>query len=575
MTVMRLPGWPSVWPAVPMLAACLAGGAAFAAPSNTPIQHVIIIMQENRSFDSYFGTFPGADGIPADTCVPISLANPGAGCVAPFHDVHDSSIGGPHAQGNAQRDLDDGITRDLNDGFVDQQNMQIATTCAATPKSYFCVDENLQNRHDVMGYHTDQEIPNYWAYAENFVLQDRLFEGVRNWSLPSHLDLASEWYATCSNPADVSTCVTGDVYNTQTSSKAKYPWVSLFQLMDLNQVSWKVYLGAGSEPDCDDSALTCDPVPQLPTVPSAWNVAPGFSYVVGRGGPYLKAHNPSVDQFLKDVQNNTLPQVAWVVPGLDVSEHPGNSGVTAGEMYVTSLVNAVMQSPYWQSTAIFISWDDWGGFYDHVAPPNVDTNSTTYPIQGFGLRVPGLLVSAWAKPGYVDHQTLSFENYAVFFENLFMNGARLDPAALGHPDARPTIRDEITSVSYPNGNTEQIGDLMNEFDFTQTPLPPLVLTTHVPTNLHKYCRKAATDFGDLCQLPTVKILWTALDVHSVNNPTFTYHVTRDGIDLPACTGTATTCTDMPGSGSHIYRVYSVDGNGVSSPQSAAAEADEP
>ena len=218
---------------------------------------------------------------------------------------------------------------------------------------------------------------------------------------------------------------------------------------------------------------------------------------------------------------------------------------------------------------------DWGGFYDHVAPPNADRNSTSYPVQGFGLRVPGLMISAWAKPGYIDHQTLSFENYAIFFENLFMNSARLDPAALGEPDARPDIRDEIRSVSFPNGAKEHIGYLIDEFDFTQTPRPPLVLTTHIPTDIHKYCRKGATDFGDVCQLPQVTVLWNPLDVHAPQPPSFVYHVTRDGVELPSCTGTATTCTDTPGSGAHLYRVYSVDGNGVSSPLSPAAEADEP
>ena len=555
--------------------ALTAVGPAVAAPSSTPIQHVIIIMQENRSFDSYFGTFPGADGIPNGTCVPLSLSQPSAGCLAPFHDVHDSSIGGPHGQGAAQNDLDDGIKTDKMDGFIDSQNNQIAASCAKAPKGYLCVDEGEQNRHDAVGYHTDMEIPNYWAYAKNFVLQDRLFEGVRAWSGPAHLDLASEWYATCSNPARLSTCVTGDVYNTSTSSAAKYPWANLFQLLDVNSVSWKVYLGEGNEPDCDDNSLTCDPVVQLPSVPSDWNVAPNFSYVVAKGSAYLKAHDQSNDHLLTDIANGTLPQVSWVIPSMDTSEHPGNSGVTAGEMYVTSMVNAVMQSPYWQNTAIFISWDDWGGFYDHVAPPNVDTNKTAFPIEGFGLRVPGLMISAWARRGHIDHQTLSFENYAILFENLFMNKARLDPAALGQPDARPDIRDEITAVSFPDGSSQPIGDLMKEFDFSQKPLPPLVLTTHIPTNIHKYCRKAAMDFGDVCQVPQVKVLWNALVVHGTDNPAFIYHVTRDGTELPGCTGTATTCTDTPGSGAHLYRVYSVDGSGTASPLSPAAEADEP
>ena len=555
------------------------GTPAAAASFNTPIQHVIIIMQENRSFDSYFGTYHGADGIPADTCIPLSVANPQAGCVVPFHDVHDSSVGGPHDEVAAQYDLDDGISANKMDGFVDKQIQSVAGICKAQPTGYFCMDQTAHNRHDVAGYHTAEEIPNYWAYAKHFVLQDRMFEGVRAWSGPAHLDLASEWWATCGDPRTLSTCVSGGVHynvNQTVNGKPYYPWISLFQLLDINAVDWKVYLGAGSEPDCDDAALTCDPVVQLPTVPSIWNVAPGFAYVAAKGSAYIQAHNPSVDQFLLDVAHGTLPHVSWIFPSLDNSEHPGNSGVTAGEMYVTSLVNAVMQSAYWDSTAIYISWDDWGGFYDHVVPPNVDRNTTAHPIQGFGLRVPGLMLSAYARAGFIDHQTLSFENYAILFENLFMHGARLDPVALGQPDNRPDIRDEIRSVTFPDGSTQPVGDLIREFDFRQTPLKPLVLTTHIPTNIRKFCRKAPADFGIQCQRPQVSVEWNAVAVQSGAQPvTFVYHVQRDGAELAACTGTGTSCLDMPGSGDHFYKVYSVDPGGVVSPLSPAAEANEP
>ena len=108
-----------------------------------------------------------------------------------------------------------------------------------------------------------------------------------------------------------------------------------------------------------------------------------------------------------------------------------------------------MQSPYWSNTAIFISWDDWGGFYDHVAPPVVDMDPGKYPVLGFGFRVPGLLISAYAKPGYIDHGVLSSDSYATFFEDLFMGGARLDPVKLGEPDSRPDIRDELTTHHLP------------------------------------------------------------------------------------------------------------------------------
>src|SRR5690242_11856308 len=133
---------------------------------------------------------------------------------------------------------------------------------------------------------------------------------------------------------------------------------------------------------------------------------------------------------------------------------------------MTQVVNAVMRSKNWQSTAIFLAWDDWGGFYDHVQPPTVDHN-------GFGLRVPGLVISPYARRGYVDHQTLSFDAYVKFIENDFLGGQRLDPATDGRPDPRPDVREDAS----------QLGDLAQEFDFTQPPRKPLLLSIRPRTDL--------------------------------------------------------------------------------------------
>lgn len=372
-----------------MLLAPLAGAGASPAPRRqagalAPIQHVVIIMQENRSFDSYFGTFPGANGIPPNTCLPLVQNNPQKGCVTPFHDQHDVNAGGPHRASDAQADADDGITTQYMDGFVFQQTAGEGKFCGSAaygikPPSNCTNSKAGALRHDVMGYHTAQELPNYWAYAQNFVLQDAMFEGTRAWSLAGHLDLVSEWSASCKgNPAKIATCVTDPTGKPIHHGDVPYPWVSLFQLMDLKNVSWKYYLSSGDEPDCEDDAMDCDPQVQASTVLTLWNPAPGFTYVANKGKAYLAEHNPPIDQFLKDITAGTLPAVSWIVPSNDVSDHPPFS-ITSGQNYVTSLVNAVMQSPYWNNTAIFISWDDWGGFYDHVAPPIVDMNSTATP----------------------------------------------------------------------------------------------------------------------------------------------------------------------------------------------------
>ncbi len=552
-------------------------GSVFAARSapvqaKTRIDHVIIIMQENRSFDSYFGTFPGARGIPAGVCVPFDTAKPTGACVAPFHNPLDVNLGGSHSQGFAQIDLDDGVTTAKMDGFVQVQNagfpVQTCTASAPPPSCFGALYGALI--HDVMGYHTAEEIPNYWAYAQHFVLQDGMFEGVRDWSFPAHLDLTSEWSAVCSDDTEALSCVTE--HANKPNAKTQLPWVTLFQLLDLHGVSWKYYLGAGTEPDCEDGEMSCPPQVQAAGVGSIWNPAPLYLYIKQQGKPYLDAHNPPLSRFLSDVQEGHLAQVSWLVPSDVYSEHPV-SGVTMGMEYVTSVINAVMQSPYWQNTAIFLTWDDWGGFYDHVDPPNVfDAVTKPLPVIGYGLRVPALLISAWARPGTIDHQLYSFDSYARLVEDLFAGGARLDPAALGNPDNRGAVRDSIAEVSFLDGTKARVGDLMSEFDFNQTPNPPLILSTHIPTGIFAACRQDKVRV--VCHDRTVTLSWNPVAAGEVPGP-FTYHIQRDGTDLAQCTGTKSACRDTPGTGTHYYRAYSVDAAGVTSPLSAAAVAVEP
>jgi phospholipase C len=166
--------------------------------------------------------------------------------------------------------------------------------------------------------------------------------------------------------------------------------------------------------------------------------------------------------FFRDAKRGSLPAVSWLIPSDQVSDHPP-SLLTRGQAYVTSVINAVMRSPDWSSTAIFLAWDDWGGFYDHVEPPHVDHN-------GYGLRVPALVISPYAKWGYVDHQVLSFDAYAKFIEDDFLGGQRLDPATDGRPDRRPDVRE----------NESVLGDIASDFDFSQKPQKPLLLPLHPP-----------------------------------------------------------------------------------------------
>jgi len=140
--------------------------------------------------------------------------------------------------------------------------------------------------------------------------------------------------------------------------------------------------------------------------------------------------------------------------------------VHQGQAYVTALINAAMRSPDWDSTAIFLAWDDWGGFYDHVVPPRVDEN-------GYGLRVPAIVISPYARRGYIDHQTLSSDAFLKFIEDDFLHGQRLDPRTDGRPDPRPDVREDV----------KVLGDLTADFDFGQQPRPTQVLPVHPTTTL--------------------------------------------------------------------------------------------
>jgi phospholipase C len=324
---------------------------------------------------------------------------------------------------------------------------------------------------DVMGYHDGSDLPNYWTYARDFVLQDHMFAANSSWSLPEHLSMVSGWSARCASPLDASSCTNtigspnpdGLPYQGPVDNIAHYAWTDITYQLHAAGVSWGYYVFPGTEPDCqNNAAISCTPVAQSPWTPGIWNPLPDFTDVRQDG---QLANIQSVTNFYLAARNGSLPAVSWVVPTKKVSEHQPEL-ISRGQAYVTGLINAIMNGPDWWSTAIFLSWDDWGGFYDHQVPPAVDKN-------GYGLRVPGIVISPFAKRGYVDHQVLSHDAYLKFIEDDFLSGRRLDPATDGRPDPRLSVRE----------NAPQLGDLTNGFDFTTAPRPPVVLSDCPQTQL--------------------------------------------------------------------------------------------
>jgi phospholipase C len=395
------------------------------------IKHVVIIMQENRSFDSYFGTYPGADGVPKGVCVP-DPAN--GGCVKPYVDHADSNKGGPHQNATSIADVDGGKM----DGFVGQAEINCATATCVT---------------DVMGHHVASDIPNYWAYAENYVLDDHMFESDDSWSLPAHLYLTSAWSANCSNPANPMSCVGTDQPRNRTVANPRpFAWTDLTWLLHKYGVSWGYYLDHGTAAGNSTNGTS--------GVPKIWNPLPGFTDVKQ---DHQERNIQPLTNFMSQARSGKLPAVSWIVPEPADSEHPP-ALVSRGQDYVTTVINGIMRSKDWDSTAIFLAWDDWGGFYDQVVPPNVDK-------LGYGIRVPAIVISPYARRGFIDHRPLSSDAYLKFIEDDFLASARLNPKTDGRPDSRPDVRENL------------VDSILPDFNFNQKPRPPLILNPCPATTL--------------------------------------------------------------------------------------------
>ena len=373
----------------------------------TQIQHIIFILKENRTFDHYFGTYPGADGATAATISTGQVINI------------------LHAPDPPPRDISghgwfDSITG-TNGGRMDQ----------------FDLIPGASINTDLLGISqlTQADIPNYFLYAQHFVLGDRMFSSLQGASYANHLYMVgaqSGGSFTIPTPAqnsswgcDANPGTAVFVWNNDDTVTHPFPCLEFQTLGDLLEnagISWKYYAPGQGQPGYVYSAYA------------------SINHI--RNGPLWSQRVVSDAQFITDAQNGNLPAVSWLVPSNGNDEHPP-SGACAGENWTVKQLNALMNGPNWATSAVFISWDDFGGFYDHVPPPVVDKF-------GLGPRVPLLVISPYAKPGYVSHTQYEFSSILKFIE-----------ARFGLPPL--TTRDAIAN------------DMTDSFDFTQTPLPPLIL----------------------------------------------------------------------------------------------------
>jgi phospholipase C len=339
--------------------------AAGEPPAKTPIQHFIVVLQENHTFDNYFGTYPGADGIPAGVKMPIDPKDPAAGFVEPFHIANYPIEDLSHSAKTFKNQWDQGKM----DNFVG------------------ALDALKQNGKLSMGYYDGSDIPFYWNLADQYVLFDRFFSSAQDGSFANHM-----YWIAAAPPVTTNAKLSAGVYDTLPT---------IFDRLQKQGISWKFYV------------QNYDPKITYRNLAGAGNRESQVIWVpllnIDRflDDPTLNSHIVDLAQYYADLKNGTLPQVAYIAPS-GASEHPPGS-IQSGQRFVRTLVQELMRSPFWSSSAFMLAYDDWGGWYDHVNPPQIDA-------EGYGLRVPALLVSPFARKGYIDHTTLDFSSIVKFIE---------------------------------------------------------------------------------------------------------------------------------------------------------------
>jgi phospholipase C len=404
------------------------------------IQHVVVLFQENRSFDNIFGgldqngkPFPGADTVSnPDSGEPTPhnhLGNPVTMKTGKLEECYDPN----HAHPNSVTDVDSGAMNGFDEEQVGTDPCSPKPSPAPTNYVYRTIEES--------------EVAPYWQMGEAYAISDRMFEPSSSASYGPHLyvvsgqsahtiDIPSAGAWGCDNETNghwagyVPVIVDSTGGETGPDVPPCFNIESLADELDARGVSWRFYAAPPSDFGYD------------------WSAYDSFDDI--REGPdwTSKVITPPA-QIITDVGNGTLAAMTWVTPTNATSDHP-QSASNMGPAWITSVVNEIGQSKFWSSTAIFITWDDWGGWYDHVPPPVIG------PV-GLGIRVPVIVVSPYARPGYVSHVVHTTGSILHFAEEAF------NLPSLGEDDA---VED----------------DFADTFNFNQTPL------TYSPFTQSRYSR---------------------------------------------------------------------------------------
>jgi phospholipase C len=346
-------------PMVLGLSLLLPSSAAAVTPA-TPIEHLVVLMQENHTFDNYFGTFPGADGLPSDVCQPLDVTDPSQGCIKPYHINQPRTSDPDHSSQAAREAYNDG----LMDGFAAAQ-----------------VNRNLDPRA-TMGYWDGNDLPLYWNLATDYTLADRFFSSALGASQTNHMF----WIAGQSGGG-------GGI------PKEGFSVPTIFDRLEAAGVTWKMYVQ-----NFDPTVTFRSSENHGPQV--IW--APLLAFPRFIDNPALRSHIVDLSEYFDDLSNGTLPAVSYIVPSGSSEHPPGN--VTTGQNFGASLITALMRSEAWSQSLFVLTHDDWGGYYDHVGPPQVDA-------EGYGFRVPALFVSPYSRRGEIDHTVYDYTSILRFIEN--------------------------------------------------------------------------------------------------------------------------------------------------------------